>query len=122
MLAVGRLLLVEDDVRLSRLLVRVLTEEGYRVTSAADGERGLHLGLADEFDVVVLDRSLPGFSGLEVLRVWRSRGVLTPTLVLSALGSDRDRAAGLHAGAQDYVVKPFDVDDLVARVRGVWSC
>lgn len=99
--------------------MRVLSAEGYLLTSATDGERGLHLGLADDFDVVVLDRSLPGLNGLEVLRAWRARGVLTPTLVLSALGSDRDREMGLNAGAQDYLVKPFDVDELLARVRAV---
>lgn len=119
MVGVGRLLLVEDDEGLWRLLVRVLSAEGYLLTSATDGERGLHLGLTDDFDVVVLDRSLPGLNGLEVLRAWRARGVLTPTLVLSALGSDRDREMGLNAGAQDYLVKPFDVDELLARVRAV---
>jgi len=117
---VARLLLVEDDEELLRLLVRVLSADGYRVTPAADGQRGLHLGLAHDFDVVVLDRSLPGLNGLEVLRVWRSRGVLTPTLVLSALGSDRDREMGFDAGAQDYLVKPFDVDELLGRVRAAW--
>lgn len=114
-----RLLLVEDDDELSGMLVRILSAKGYVVTCAADGQRALHLGLGDGFDVVVLDRSLPSLDGLDVLKAWRAHGILTPTLVLSARATAHDRAAGLAAGAEDYLAKPFDVGVLLARVRAI---
>lgn len=114
-----RLLLVEDDEELSRMLVRLLSGEGYAVTRAEDGQRALHLGLVGRFDVAVLDRSLPARDGLAVLRAWRSRGVSTPTLVLSARGAADDRVEGLDAGAEDYLAKPFAVDELLARLRAL---
>lgn len=114
-----RLLLVEDDGELAGMLVRLLSAEGYAVTIAEDGQRALHRGLVDAFDVVVLDRSLPARDGLEVLRAWRSRGVATPTLVLSARGSALDRVEGLDAGAEDYLTKPFDIGELLARLRAL---
>lgn len=120
--APARLLLVEDNGELSGMLVRILSAEGYAVTWAADGQRGLQHGLIDDFDVVVLDWSLPALDGLDVLQAWRACGVMTPTLVLSARGAARDREAGLAAGAQDYLVKPFDVGELLARVRAIQSC
>lgn len=114
-----RLLLVEDDDELAGMLVRLLSSEGYAVTCTEDGQRALHRGLVDSFDVVVLDRSLPARDGLEVLRAWRSRGVATPTLVLSARRTARDRVEGLDAGAEDYLAKPFDVGELLARLRAL---
>lgn len=114
-----RLLLVEDDPGLSDLLVRLLSAEGYAVTCAADGQRALHVGLTRTFQVVVLDRTLPARDGLDVLRVWREHGVLTPTLVLSARGTPDDRVVGLDAGAEDYLTKPFDVAELLARLRSL---
>lgn len=114
-----RLLLVEDDDELSSMLVRLLSEEGYAVTRAEDGQRALHRGLVASFDVVLLDRSLPARDGLEVLRAWRASGVMTPTLVLSARGTARDRVAGLDAGAEDYLAKPFDIAELLARLRAL---
>jgi two-component system response regulator QseB len=114
-----RLLLVEDDAGLSDLLLRLLSAEGYAVTPVADGQRALHVGLTQTFQVVVLDRTLPARDGLEVLRAWREHGVLTPTLVLSARGTATDRVVGLDAGAEDYVVKPFDVAELLARLRSL---
>jgi two-component system response regulator QseB len=115
----ARLLLVEDDPQLQRMLDTLLTEEGYEVDLAADGQRGLHLGLTREYDVLVLDRGLPAVDGLDLLARLRSRGVVTPTLVLSALGNPADRVAGLDAGAEDYLSKPFDVDELLARLRAL---
>ncbi|WP_116204645.1 response regulator transcription factor [Amycolatopsis circi] len=115
----GRVLLVEDNAELAALLTELLSEEGYEVETAADGHRGLHLGLVREYDVLILDRGLPALDGLDVLARLRGQGVTTPVLVLSALGNPADRVAGLDAGAEDYLPKPFDVDELLARVRAL---
>lgn len=101
------------------MLVRVLSVEGYAVTCAGDGQQALHRGLVEDFDLAVLDRSLPARDGLEVLRAWRSRGMATPTLVLSARGAADDRVEGLDAGAEDYLAKPFDIGELLARLRAL---
>jgi DNA-binding response OmpR family regulator len=112
-----RVLIVEDDTRLAGMLSELLRSEGYEVEIAADGQRGLHLGLTEAFDVIVLDRGLPAIDGLDVLSKLRTSGVLTPVLVLSALGNAADRVEGLDRGAEDYLAKPFDIDELLARVR-----
>jgi len=114
-----RVLLVEDEPELAAMLARLLAEEGYSVDVAEDGQRGLHLGLTRSYGVVVLDRGLPAVEGLDLLARWRGRGVTTPVLVLSALGNPADRVAGLDAGAEDYLGKPFDVDELLARLRAL---
>lgn len=114
-----RLLLVEDDPRLVDMLNRLLTGEDYEVDVASDGQRGLHLALTRPYDVLVLDRGLPGADGLDLLARLRTKGMTTPTLILSALGNPVDRVAGLNAGAEDYVGKPFDVDELLARLRAL---
>jgi two-component system response regulator QseB len=114
-----RVLLVEDESRLTDMLSELLTEEGYEVDVAADGQRGLHLGLTRGYDVLVLDRGLPAIDGLDLMTRLRLKGVVTPTLVLSALGNPADRVAGLDAGAEDYLVKPFDIDELLARLRAL---
>ncbi len=114
-----RLLLVEDDPQLSAMLAELLGGEGYRVDTAADGQRGLHLALSREYDVMLLDRGLPAIEGLDLLTRLRSRGNRVPTLVLSALGNPGDRVEGLDAGAEDYLGKPFDVDELLARLRAL---
>lgn len=114
-----RVLLVEDDRQLATMLEEVLTDEGYVVDVARDGQRGLHLGLTRTYDLVVLDRGLPAIEGLDLLARLRGRGVTTPTLVLSALGNPADRVAGLDAGAEDYLSKPFDLDELAARLRAL---
>jgi two-component system, OmpR family, response regulator len=118
-LAQGEVLVVEDDTQLAAMLVELLTGEGYRVDVAHDGQRGLHLGLTRPYDVIVLDRGLPAIEGLDLLGRLRSRGVQAPVLVLSALSFPRDRVEGLDAGAEDYLGKPFDVDELLARVRAL---
>ena len=115
----ARVLLVEDDGQLSAMLAEVLTGEGYQVDVARDGQRGLHLGLTRTYDVLVLDRGLPAIEGLDLLGRLRGRGVVTPALVLSALGNPADRVAGLDAGAEDYMSKPFDLDELAARLRAL---
>ncbi|KAA9158093.1 response regulator transcription factor [Amycolatopsis acidicola] len=114
-----RVLVVEDDPQLLAMLRTLLADEGYAVDTAADGQRGLHLGLTREYDVIVLDRGLPAIEGLDLLGRLRGKGVGTPTLVLSALGNPADRVAGLDAGAEDYLGKPFDVDELLARLRAL---
>src|SRR3954447_7550033 len=115
----AQLLLVEDDTRLASMLEQILVGEGYEVDIARDGQRGLHLGLTRTYDVIVLDRGLPGIEGLDLLARLRSRGVDTPALVLSALGNPADRVAGLDAGAEDYMSKPFDIAELAARLRAL---
>ena len=112
-------LLAEDDRALASMLCDLLIEEGYVVDVAHDGQRALHYGLSREYDVVVLDRGLPAIEGLDLLGRLRAKGVRTPVLVLSALALARDRVDGLDAGAEDYLGKPFDVDELLARLRAL---
>jgi len=114
-----RVLVVEDDAELSELLDRLLDEAGYRVRVARDGQAGLHAALTVEFDVLVVDRGLPGIEGVDLIRRLRKRGVATPVLILTAYGSLADRVTGLDAGAEDYLVKPFEVDELLARLRAL---
>ena len=114
-----RVLLVEDDRELARLLVELLEDEGYAVEHAPDGHRGLHLGLTHGFEVMVIDRGLPAVEGLDLVSRLRRRGLSTPVLVLSARGSAADRVEGLDAGAEDYLAKPFDVAELLARLRSL---
>ncbi len=116
---VPRLLLIEEDPELSARLVRLLSRESYDVEVAVDGRRGLDLGLTHTYDVVVLDRRLPGVDGLSMLVSLRRKGIVTPTLVLSSLGSPADRVTGLDAGAEDYLAKPFDDEELLARLRSL---
>ncbi|MET7402284.1 response regulator transcription factor [Dactylosporangium sp. NPDC005572] len=114
-----RLLLVEDDRRLAGVLEELLADEGYLVDLARDGQQGLHLGLSRTYDVVVVDRRLPAIEGLDLLRRLRDRGVTTAALVLTARGTVADRVEGLDAGAEDYLTKPFDADELLARLRAL---
>lgn len=113
------LLLVEDDRALSALLVELLTGEGYRVDTAYDGQQGMHRGLTGNYDALVVDRGLPVMDGADLVALLRSRGITTPALILTARGSVEDRVEGLDAGAQDYLVKPFEVPELLARVRAL---
>jgi two-component system response regulator QseB len=114
-----RLLLVEDDRRLAGVLEDLLADEGYVVDPARDGQQGLHLGLSRAYDVIVVDRRLPAIEGLELLRRLRGRGVATPALVLTARATVADRVEGLDAGAEDYLTKPFDAEELLARLRAL---
>ncbi|AGZ45772.1 winged helix family two component transcriptional regulator [Actinoplanes friuliensis DSM 7358] len=112
-------MLVEDDTDLTELLTETLVDEGYVVDNAPDGQRGLHLGLTRPYDVMVIDRLLPALDGLDLVARLRSRAVPARALMLTALGTVDDRIAGLDAGADDYLVKPFDLDELSARVRAL---
>ncbi|MZE76631.1 response regulator transcription factor [Streptomyces xinghaiensis] len=114
-----RLLLIEDDRELVSLLSGVLRDEGYSVDVATDGQRGLHLGLTRRYDALVIDRRLPALDGLDLLGRLRSRAVRAPVLLLTALGTVHDRVDGLDAGADDYLVKPFELDELSARLRAL---
>ena len=114
-----RVLVAEDDAETAGFVEHALGELGHAVRRAVNGEEALHLGLAESFDVIVLDRLLPLVDGLEVLKRWRAAGLGTPVLLLTALGGIADRVEGLEAGADDYLVKPFAPDELVARVHAL---
>ena len=114
-----RLLLVEDERELAEMLARLLEAEGFAVEVAADGQAALHLGLTRSYDLLLVDRGLPGIEGLDLLARLRARGVVTPVLVLTARGSVADRVSGLDAGADDYLTKPFAVEELLARLRAL---
>jgi two-component system alkaline phosphatase synthesis response regulator PhoP len=114
-----RILVVEDDLSILTGVSMNLRYEGYEVLQAQDGERGLEIAVAESPDLIVLDIMMPRINGYEVLRELRSRGVRTPVLVLSAKGLERDKVLGLDLGADDYVVKPFGVAELLARVKAV---
>lgn len=114
-----RILLVEDDVALGEGIRMALKPEGYTVDWLQDGASALHALHSEDFDVVVLDLGLPQMDGLEVLRQLRAAANPVPVLVLTARDATTDRIAGLDAGADDYLVKPFDVDELKARLRAL---
>lgn len=114
-----RVLLVEDDPEMAASTERIITEEGWEVEVAGDGETGLQLAAATGFDLLVVDRMLPQLDGLSMLRRLRELEVLTPALVLSALGESADKVAGLDGGADDYLTKPFSADELMARLRAL---
>jgi two-component system response regulator QseB len=118
-LTVEPLLLVEDDLQLSELLVELLTEAGYMVDLARDGQAGLHLALTRDYAVFVVDRGLPAIEGVDLVGRLRSQGVATPIMILTARGTLADRVEGLDAGAEDYLVKPFEIDELLARLRAL---
>ena len=113
------LLLVEDDVELVSLLKPLIADEGYEVDVAHDAQRGLHLGLRRDYRVMVIDRRLPGMDGLYLLTLLRRRAVSARVLMLTALGAHAERVRGLDAGADDYLGKPFDLDELLARIRAL---
>ena len=113
------ILIIEDNSRLVAMLDRALREQGYRVRSARDGDAGLASAIENEPDLVILDVGLPRRNGFEVVKELRRRGLRTPTLMLTARREVADRVEGLDAGADDYLVKPFDVDELAARVRAL---
>ena len=114
-----RLLLVEDDKALGEGLRLGLRQEGYTVDWLEDGASALHAMLSEDFDLLVLDLGLPRMSGLQVLRELRRSGSALPVLILTARDATEDRIAGLDAGADDYLVKPFDLDELKARLRAL---
>lgn len=114
-----RLLVVEDQKDLNDIIVRKLEREGYAVDACYDGNDALSFIEGTEYDGIILDILLPGLTGLGVLSEIRGKGNSTPVLLLTALGDVDDRVAGLDAGADDYLVKPFDFDELMARIRSM---
>jgi two-component system OmpR family response regulator len=114
-----RILIVEDEAKMAGLLRRGLTEEGHAVDVAHTGDEALWMAEAVDYDAIVLDLMLPGVDGIEVCRRWRAGGVTAPVLMLTARDAVEDRVAGLDAGADDYLPKPFSFAELLARLRAL---
>lgn len=114
-----RILLVEDEIRLAEALAHILKKEGFVTDVVNDGADGLLWAQTNNYDVIILDRMLPGMEGIDILRELRSDGILTPTIFLTAKDSVQNRVEGLDAGADDYLVKPFSKEELLARVRAL---
>ena len=114
-----RVLVVEDEARLAAQLTAALADAGYAVDHAADGAGGEFLGATEAYDAVVLDLGLPGVDGLTVLRHWREAGRAMPVLVLTARGSWHEKVQGIDGGADDYVAKPFQMEEVLARLRAL---
>lgn len=114
-----RLLVVEDDKDLNRQLKEALSDVGYAVDQAFDGEEGHFLGETEPYDCIVLDLGLPQLDGVSVLTRWRDHDVRTPVLILTARDRWSDKVAGIDAGADDYVTKPFHIEEVLARIRAL---
>jgi two-component system copper resistance phosphate regulon response regulator CusR len=114
-----KILLVEDEPKVSAFIRRGLEEEGFEVEVAYDGPLGQRLALSREYDLLILDVILPGCNGYEVLKALRAQDQATPVLMLTALGTTQDKLLGFDGGADDYLVKPFDFAELLARVRAL---
>ena len=114
-----RILVVEDEATLRRQLVQAIAAAGHTVEEAADGEQAHYLGDVESFDAAVLDLGLPGMDGLTVLRHWRSVGRGRPVLILTARSAWHEKVAGIDAGADDYLAKPFHMEELLARLRAL---
>ena len=114
-----KILVIEDEKKIANLLQKGLREQGYTVDLSHDGNDGLERASAQPYDAIILDIMLPGRDGLSVLRKLRERKVTTPVLVLTARGEVNERVEGLNAGADDYLAKPFAMDELVARLRAL---
>ena len=114
-----RILIAEDEPHLSRQLAAALTDGGYAVDCALDGERADFLGATEPYDAVILDLGLPKIDGLTVLRRWRDAGIGTPVLVLTARDSWHEKVRGIDGGADDYVAKPFQMEEVLARLRAL---
>lgn len=114
-----RVLIIEDDREIAAYLAKGLREHGYTVDQAADGKSGLFLATSEDYDVMIVDRMLPELDGLSIVRSMRSADNTTPVLVLSAMGEVVDRVAGLRAGGDDYLTKPFAFSELLARIEAL---
>ncbi|WP_419904714.1 winged helix-turn-helix domain-containing protein [Kiloniella sp.] len=112
-----RALIIEDDHEVADFVSQALKEAGFITDAVHDGREGLYMAANEDYDIIILDRMLPGKDGLSILKTLRSTDVMTPVLVLSALGEVRHRIDGLRSGGDDYMVKPFSVAELVARVH-----
>ena len=114
-----RVLLVEDDEMLAEAVSQILARNHYTVDVSHDGEHGLDCGLSSVYDVILLDIMLPVLDGIQVLRQLRQEDIATPVIMLTAKGDLRDKVRGLDCGADDYIAKPFETDELLARIRAV---
>lgn len=114
-----RILVVEDEPKILQSVVMALTAAHYRADAARDGETAWFRGDTEEYDLVILDLGLPKMDGLSVLKRWRAAGKMTPVLVLTARGAWSERVDGIDAGADDYLAKPFHIEELLARVRAL---
>ncbi|WP_019906422.1 response regulator transcription factor [Methylobacterium sp. 77] len=114
-----RLLVVEDDRDINRQVVNALEEAGYVADKAFDGEEGGYLGESEPYDAIILDMGLPKADGVSVLQKWRRAGIKTPVIILTARDRWSDKVDGFDAGADDYVTKPFHMEELMARVRAL---
>jgi two-component system copper resistance phosphate regulon response regulator CusR len=114
-----RLLLIEDEADAARMIAKALTQEQHFVETVSDGAAGLEKALAQAYDLLILDIRLPGKDGWEICREFRAAGHATPILMLTASDAHEDRVKGLDLGADDYLVKPFDLNELLARVRAL---
>jgi two-component system OmpR family response regulator len=114
-----RILIVEDEASIAKQLTSSIAEAGYAVDHAADGERADFLAQTEQYDAMVLDLGLPKIDGLTLLQKWRDSGVVTPVLVLTARGSWHEKVRGIDGGADDYVSKPFRIEEVLARLRAL---
>jgi DNA-binding response OmpR family regulator len=114
-----RILVIEDEVKVASFIRRALEEESYAVDVCADGAKGLEMGLSGSYDLVILDLMLPGVLGLEILKELRKEKIQAPVLILTARSQVDQRVKGLDAGADDYLTKPFAIEELLARVRAL---
>jgi two-component system OmpR family response regulator len=117
--ALRRILVIEDDSETAKQIVDFLTTRGYKADLALDGDDGMRLGEAGEYAVIVIDRMLPFVDGLAIIQHFREAGIVTPALIISALGEVDDRVRGLRAGGDDYLVKPFAFIELLARIEAL---
>ncbi len=115
----NRLLIIDDDLELAQMLSEYVAPEGIELVSARTGNQGLSVARSEEFQLIILDVMLPGLSGFEVLRQYRESGGKTPVLMLTARGDDVDRIVGLEMGADDYLPKPFNPRELLARIKAI---
>lgn len=114
-----RILLVEDETLLRQQLEKLLTQHQYAVDSAKDGEEGLFLGSEHEYDLAIVDIGLPKLNGIDLIKQWRNKDIDFPILILTARGSWQDKVSGLDSGADDYLVKPFHLEELLSRVKAL---
>ncbi|RXS91866.1 response regulator [Geobacillus sp. PK12] len=114
-----RILLVEDEKYIAEAVAQVLKKNNYSVDLAYDGESGLDCGLSGIYDIMILDIMLPKMDGIRVLKEWRKHGIETPVILLTARGAIEDKVRGLDSGADDYLAKPFHMDELLARLRAL---
>jgi DNA-binding response OmpR family regulator len=114
-----RILVIEDEPKMAKILKKALRQESYAVDIATDGEEGLSIAVSLDYDAAIIDRMLPGIDGLTIVDGIRKAGKQTPIILLTAMGSIADKTSGLDAGADDYMVKPFAIEELLARVRAL---